>query len=105
VTCNGWTGGGLEGTTLRPSPSNTRGTYETNPKIVWRIYEADSRRHRRRRRDAKREGGALDGHELAIGSVGLRHEAWDLPVGTQVGDAVALEAVAFCSFESKLYSE
>jgi hypothetical protein len=60
-------------------------------------YEADSRRHRRRRRDAKREGSALDGHELAFGSVGLRHEAWDLPVGTQVGDAVALEAVAFCS--------
>src|SRR4249919_1749624 len=50
-----------------------------------------------RRRDAEGDRGALDGHEFAFGGVGLRDEAWDFPVGTQVCHAVALEAVTFCS--------
>jgi hypothetical protein len=38
-----------------------------------------------RRRDAERERGALDGQQLAFGSVGLGDEAWDAPVGSGRG--------------------
>src|SRR5262245_36842942 len=48
----------------------------------------------RRRCDAECDGSTLDGQQLAFGSVGLRNEAWNVPVFAQAAYTVAFEAKA-----------
>src|SRR5271165_5641471 len=46
--------------------------------------------------DGERIGGLLDRQRLAFSGRGAWLEAWDIPVATQISNAVCLEAMAIC---------